>query len=508
MDVSKYAYTGLTGSLASRLIAKRALLSDLTTQETTGLKSSTYEGVSNPSLVLSFQQKVAQNDAYQSTITTVGTRLTMVGNCIDSLTTLSNNISSELGTNGFELTASGMTAEQIAASNALEAYVSTLNTDIDGTYLFAGKASDTSPVVDVDTMLNGDGVRAGYKQVASERLQADLGSNGLGRLNLSSSGTTVTLAEDGTHSFGMKLTSATSTLDNTTVTGPTGTPASLSVDMTGQPTAGQSLEVTLTLPDGSTTTVTLTAKDSTNSTSVNDADNGSIYGFEIGATAADTQANLQTALSSALTAVGKTTLTAASAVEAANNFFDTANGATPMRVSGPPYDTATSLVAGTSSDTVTWYTGTNDANDSRSDAQARVEDGLSVNYGVRANEDAFTSQIKQLAVLSTIDVSGGTDTDQARYAAVVDRTKGQLEDVTGNDSLQSVAAEIAGAQSAAKSASERMTVASNTYQTAVDTAMNVDDTTLAVQITTLQTQIEASYKAASIFYKLSLADYM
>lgn len=508
MDVTKYSYTGLNGSQAMRLTAQRSLLSDLTTQETTGLKATTYAGISNASLVLAFQQKVAENEGYQNTITSIDTRLTTLGNAIDSMSSLSNEVASELGTNGYQLTASGRTSEQIAASNALEAYVSTLNTDINGTYVFAGKSSDVSPVVDVETMLNGDGVRAGYKQVASERLQADLGSDGLGRLDLSSSGSTVTLAEDGVHSFGMKLSGVTSTLSNVTTTGPTGSPASLSLDVTAQPTAGQSIELTLTMPDGSTSTVTLTAKDASSTSTTTDPADGSTGTFTIGSTTAETAANIQTALQTALTAKGKTDLTAASAVEAANNFFDTANGGTPMRVDGPPWDTATGLVAGTSSNTVTWYRGTNDTDNSRDDAQARVESGLSVSYGVRANEGAFTSQIKQLAVLTSIDVSGGTDTDKALYSSVIDRTKGELENVTGNDSLQSVAAEIAGAQSTAKAASDRMTVASNTYQTAVDTAMKADDTEVAVKLTSLQTQMEASYKASAILYKLTLTNYL
>lgn len=506
MDVSKYSYTGLNGAQSSRLTAQRALLTELTTQETTGLKSTTYEGIANRTLTLSFQQKIARNESYQSTIQAIDTRLAVIGNSVDAMNELSNSVSSELGTNGYQLTSSGQTSEQIAAKNALEAYVSTLNTDVDGTYVFAGKASDVTPVVDVDTMLNGDGVRAGYTQVAEQRLQADLGSDGLGRLDLASSGSTVTLAEDGSHVFGMKLSGVNSGLSNVTVTGPAGTPASLSLDVAAQPSAGEAIELTLTLPDGSTTTVTLTADDGTSDAT--DATDGSKVKFQIGATTTETAANIETALKTALTSVGQTTLKAASAVEAANDFFDTANGGTPMRVDGPPYDTATGLVAGTASDTVIWYRGTNDTGTPRLDAQARVEDGLAVNYGVRANEDAFTSQIKQLAVISAVDVSGDTDTDRALYAAIVDRTKGELEATTGDDSLQSVAAEIAGARSTAQTASDRMTVATNTYQAAVDQSLRVDDTELAVKLTTLNTQIEASYKASAILFKLSLADFI
>lgn len=499
MDIKDYSYTGLNGSLASRLSAQRAQLTDLTQQEVSQLKAPTYQGIQNRTLTLAFQAKIAQNESYQSTIGTIDTRLSVLGNSIDAMTTVSQDLSGSLGSNGYQLTSSGQTSEQIVAKNALETYVSTLNTDVDGTYVFAGRASDTSPVVDTNTMLDGNGVQAGYKTVAAQRLQADLGSNGLGRLALTSSASNVTLSEDGSHVFGMKLAGVTSTLSNVTTTGPSGTPASLSIDVTGQPTAGEAMDINLTLPDGSTTKVTLTAGTKA------DASTGT---FAIGATTDETAANIQSALQAQLQTKASTDLTAASAEEAANNFFDTAGGASPMRVAGPPYDTATGLVAGTEADTVIWYRGTNDAETPRTDAHAAVEDGLTVNYGARANESAFTSQIKQLAVLSTVDVSGGTDTDQARFSAVVDRTKGPLEATTGSNSLQSVAAEISGAQSMAKSAKTRMTVANNTYQTAVDGALNADTTEVAVKMSALQTQIEASYKASSILYKLTLTNYL
>ncbi len=500
MDVKAFSYTGLNGSLASRLTSQRAQLSDLTTQETTGLKSMTYEGIDNRTLTLSCQAKIKQIECYQSTISAIDTRLQVIGNSIDSMNDLSHTLSSNLGTNGYQLTSSGRTSEQIAASNALEAYVSTLNSEVDGVYLFAGKSSDTSPVVDMDTMIEGDGTRAGYRQVMEERQQADLGSDGLGRLDLTSSGTTVTLAEDGSHPFGMKLAATSSTMTGATVTGPSGTPSTMSVDFTAQPTAGQKLELTVTQPDGTKTSITLTAGETT------DTSKGT---FAIGATAADTAANFKSVLQARLEAVAATDTKAASASVAADNFFDTAGGASPMRVSGTsPFYNATSLTAGTAADTVTWYRGTNDAATPRLDAEARVGDGLTVHYGVRANEDAFTSQIKQLAVVATTDVSGGDDTAKALWSSVVTRTKGTLAATTGSDTLQSVAAEISGARKTASSANERMTIAANTYQDTVDKSLNVDDTQLAVEITTLNTQIEASYKASSILYKLSLTNYL
>ncbi len=503
MDVS-FSYTGLNTTMSQRLSTQRHQLDDLVQQETTGLKSQTWSGVSNRTLTLAFQSKLSENEAYQQTISGIDTRLSLVSNAYEAMISSSSNLAGSLDQNVFNLNSSGKTTEQTTALNTLDTYVSTLNSEYGGLYVFGGKVTDQPPVVSTSVMLDGEGGRAGFKTVASQRLQADTGSNGLGRLNLTSSGSTVSLAEDGSHVFGNKLTSVTSKLSNATITDGTSSaggaaPHSLSVAFTGQPNSGETITLSLAQPDGTSTSVTLTAG-TTNST------DGTI--FAIGSTPAATAANLQAALQTQLQTSTATVTKAASAVAAANNFFDTTGGASPMRVSGPPYDSATSLVAGTSTDTVVWYTGTNDANSARDDAAARVDTDLTVSYGTRANETAIVDQMKQMAVMATLDVSGGTSNDQKAYAAAIDRTKGVLMQTTGAKSLQSLETEIAGAQKAGSLASERMKIASQTYQTAVDNSLNADTTEVAVQLASLQTQIQASYKATAMIYKLSLTDYM
>ena len=503
MDVS-FTYSGLDATMTQRLTTQRRQLDDLVQQQTTGLKSQTWSGISNRTLTLAFQSKIVENEAYQQTIGGIDTRLSIVSNAYEAMIASSSNLAGSLDQNVFNLNSSGKTTEQTAALNTLDTYVSTLNTEYGGLYVFGGTATDQPPVVSTSVMLDGEGGRAGFKTVAAQRLQADTGSNGLGRLNLTSSGSTVSLAEDGSHVFGQKLTAVTSKLSNATITDGTSTaggaaPHSLSVAFTGQPVAGETITVSLAQPDGTSTSITLTAgtKASTDGTT-----------FAIGATAADTAANLQAALQTQLTTTAASVTKAASAVAAANNFFDTTGGASPMRVSGPPYDSATSLVVGTSTDTVIWYTGTNDANIARDDAKARIDTDLTVSYGTRANEAAIVSQMKQMAVMATLDVSGGTSNDQKAYAAAIDRTKGVLLQTTGAKSLQALETEIAGAQKAGSLASERLKLASQTYQTAVDTSLNADTTETAVQLAALQTQIQASYKATALIYKLSLTEYM
>src|ERR1019366_1761035 len=100
-------------------------------------------------------------------------------------------------------------------------------------YLFSGSAINTPPVASIDNILNGTTTQAGLKQVISERQQADLGANGLGRLVISSpTPTSVQVAEDVAGSqFGLKRSAISSSVTVSPVTGPAGSPAAVSVDL-------------------------------------------------------------------------------------------------------------------------------------------------------------------------------------------------------------------------------------------------------------------------------------
>ncbi len=108
--------------------------------------------------------------------------------------------------------------------------------------------------------MNGDGARAGLKQVTSERKQADLGANGLGRLVVSApTATSVQVAEDAVSPFGFKLAGVTTSISSATVT-PSGPPAASTVDLGAtNPNDGDTVKFTFTLPDGSSESITLTA---------------------------------------------------------------------------------------------------------------------------------------------------------------------------------------------------------------------------------------------------------
>src|SRR5439155_982525 len=100
-----------------------------------------------------------------------------------------------------------------------------------------------------------------------------------------------------------------------TVTGPSGSPAAVSVNLgASNPSNGDQVTFTFNLPDGTTEAIQLTASTATPPPS------GS---FAIGATSTATATNLKAALNTALGTLANTALVAASAMAASDNFFNT-----------------------------------------------------------------------------------------------------------------------------------------------------------------------------------------
>ena len=198
--------------------------------------------------------------------------------------------------------------------------VGILNTQAGDRFIFSGSAINTPSVASSDNILNGNGTQAGLKQVIAERAQAD-GTTGLGRLVITQPiPTSVSVAEDvAGSSFGLKLSSVSSSLTGATVTGPSGSPAGVSINLgAANPNPGDQVGLIFNLPDGTTASVQLTASSAT------PPPTGS---FAIGATPTATAANLTAALNTAIGTLANTTLVAASAVEAGHNFFDPAGSA-------------------------------------------------------------------------------------------------------------------------------------------------------------------------------------
>ena len=496
---------GSTASLlAQSLVNMRSQLDDLQTQLGTGLKSQTYAGLGTGSgLSVALNAQLSALSSYDESITNVGTKLSLAQTALGQVSTIAQNAASSMSSSmDTTFDGNGQTTGQSSAEGELDEMLGLLNTQVGSSYLFSGRATDQPATDTMDHILNGNGTQAGFKQVLAERQQADLGANGLGRLVIpAASGSMVSMSEDVAGSpFGFKLASVTSNLTGATVSGPSGTPAGVSVTLGAtNPNAGDTVKFTFNLPDGTTQDLTLTATTSTPP---------GANQFTIGATPAATAANLQSALTSSVGTLASTSLSAASAVAASNDFFNTDASHPPQRVNGPPFDTATSLVDGTAANTVAWYTGDDGTDPARSTAVARVGPSTTVSYGVRANEQGISSAIASVAVFASMTFSASDPNSAARYQALTQRLGTTLNGQPGTQQISDIQAQLAGAQTTINDAKTSHQQTESTLQDMLQQITTVPQEQVAAQILALQTSLQASLQTTASLSQLSLVNYM
>jgi flagellar hook-associated protein 3 FlgL len=606
-------------------------LTTLSTQLATGEKSSTYSGIgSGEGFAIAARSQLSSISAFTDTITNVNTIINGANTALQSLSKITGQVQSDAASTPQNLNSTGQTIAQQNALTELSSIAGILNTQVGDRFIFSGSAINTPAVADVNTILNGNGTQAGLKQVIAERAQAD-GTTGLGRLVITAptaaAPNTVSVAEDAAGSpFGLKLSSVSSSLTGATVTGPSGSPAAVSITLGAtNPNPGDKVTINFNLPDGTTDSVQLTASSATPPPS------GS---FAIGATPAATASNLNAALNTAIGTLANTSLVAASAVEAGHDFFDpsgtatgsvannqaappapitgatalsgvagtnslssgfaagdsitvngtqitfVASGATgnqlnvtdsvqtllskidqitgtstpssidggaitlhtdsaaslsvtgstpnaqaalaalgfgpagttiaavqpPLRVSGSPLSSATSLVNG-SADTVAWYTG-NSSPDPRASSTARIDSSITVQYGAQANEQAIRSQLEGVAVFAAVTTPPTGANSGAQVAELSERTAANLTPQPGQQTISDIQTDFASAQTLAKDASARQSQTQNILQNIVDQTETVSTQQVASEILALQTTLSASYQATSILAGLTLTKFL
>ena len=284
------------------------------------------------------------------------------------------------------------------------------------------------------------------------------------------------------------------------MTGPTGSPPVLDFDLGAtNPNPGETVTFSFTLPDGTTRDITLRATASAT------PDAGE---FSIGAFSTDTATNLQAALTQSLTTFAATELTAASAIAAGNDFFDTDAANPPQRVDGPPFDTATAARDGTAADTVQWYLGDDATDDPRSTAVARADTALTVSYGVRANEHALRISIQSMAIFSAVSFTGSDPNEQAQYAALKQRIGSALQGSATEQKLSDIAGQLAGAQIALNNAKERHDQTGTTLQNLLQSVEGAPTEEVAAQILAMQTSLQATLQTTALLLRTNLLQYL
>jgi len=619
MSVSSINYGSSLLGLSVRNINDQ--LSNLSVQLSTGVKSTNYAGMGvDEGFAIAARSQLANFAAFATTMTNVNTIISAANTGLQSLSKIAGQVQSDASASPQNLTSSGQTIGQQNAQSELSAIVGILNTQVGNRYIYSGTAINTPALASANDILNGTATQAGLKQVISERLQADLGANGLGRLNITApTANSVQVAEDVAGSpFGLKLATVSSSLTNAAVTGPSGSPLGVSVDFTaGNPNSGDTFGLTFNLPDGTTESIQLTASSAT------PVPTGS---FAIGATPAATAANFNTVLNAAISKLANTSLVAASAVAAGDNFFNAggtatgagvnnqatpaapissatalsgtnslasgfvpgdtitvdgttltfvASGATgnqlnitdsvqtllskidqitgsstpstvhggaitlhadnastlsvtssnaaafaalgfsgtvtaaqpPLRVSGSPLSSATTLVNG-SATTVKWYTGNSGPGSARSTATVRVDASQTVEFGAQADEQAIRQAIQAIATYAAVTVSPTGVNSAGVTNALSQRIASNLTPQLGQQSIQDIQTEFATAQTTMKDAQARQTQTQAALQNLVDQTEGIDQNQVASEILALQNSLQASYQTTAMLAQLSLAKFL
>ncbi len=490
-----------------RILSMRAQLDTLQRQLGTGMRADNYADLgTSRSTSLEFRSELAALDGFQTAIQRTEVAFSLMSETLERLDSIASDMKGDAIPTSFVIQNGDRTTAQVAADFRFYETVSLLNTDIDGRYLFSGLAGDTEPVAPAAEIMDGAGSRDGFKNVLGERQLADLGgtlSDPLltGRLDLATVGTATSLTEAGGDVFGFQLdtaSGASTTSPNILVTGPAGAPDALSFDVTGTVTVGETVRFALSMPDGTRRDIVLTA-----ATSPDSGDNT----FEIGGNPAATAANLGAAIRDTIDELARTDLAAASARQAGHDFFD---NNPPLRVVPDVVDGiagATSLV-GDAANTVVWYRGEDGPLDARLTSTARIDDGVKVAYGARANEEALRTTLRELAVFSaqTFDVDDPTAVN--RYTQVSNRTREALDDTSGARLPRSIALEVGTASTLMQATKERHVATRAIFNDILEGTDGITQEEVAAQLLNLQTRLEASYSVTAILRDLSLVNFL
>jgi hypothetical protein len=388
-------------------------LTMLQDQLTTGKKSSSYSGMgSNEGFAIAARSQLANISAFKDTMSNINTDIGIANTALQSMVDIGTTVLNSANSSMQTLNSAGQTISQQTATSQLSSMLGILNLQAGDRYLFSGSAINTPSVASMDDILNGTTTQAGLKQVISERAQAD-GTAGLGRLVITTpvlTPTSVQVAEDAAGSpFGLKLSAISSSLTGATVTGPAGSPAAISVDLgPSNPNNGDKVSFAFTLPDGTTESIQLTASSATPPP---------VGSFAIGTTSTVTAANLKAALNTAIGTLANTSLVAASAVAAGNDFFNSAGTATGSVVNNKaavpaPITGATLLSGAASTDSLTTNFAAGDTITVNGTPITFVASGATGNNQINVTDSVQT-------LLTKIDALSGTTTSSTIHGGVV-----------------------------------------------------------------------------------------
>src|SRR5690606_14695112 len=156
---------------------------DLQTQLGTGMKASTLADMGRDlPMSLSVRARLSKIEGFSASIDTVNLRLSFLDKTMARFDKIESEARTsatqgQYGTNNINIaTLPGLSHAR------LDELVTLLNSDLAGRYLFGGANTDSAPLPETKTILDGQGSQVGFKFVVGERQAADSGVLGIGRL--------------------------------------------------------------------------------------------------------------------------------------------------------------------------------------------------------------------------------------------------------------------------------------------------------------------------------------
>src|ERR1700744_197623 len=135
-------------------------LSNLSTELSTGLKSTTYAGMGvNEGFAIAARAQLSNITAFGDTMTNVNTIISAVNNALQSLSDISGNIQSGAAATPQNPDDTGQTSAQESAASQFSAIVGMLNTQVGNRYIFSGNAINTPAVASAGSIMNGSGTQ-------------------------------------------------------------------------------------------------------------------------------------------------------------------------------------------------------------------------------------------------------------------------------------------------------------------------------------------------------------
>lgn len=499
MNVITSFAAGLVATRRStdRILETRSQLDDLQRQLATGKRSDTYSGLGVDRRVsLDARAKLAEIGAYGANLKDAETRLELLTASLTQLSQLSSDIRSDLASRAFAPETPGGAAASLIGEQRFAAAVDALNADINGRFLFAGRAADTRPVMTLDAIRAGDGAAVGLDALIAERLSANgaVGVSASGRLSTTVTADTVEIAPVASSAFGFTLQA--SDVISTGWAAASGS-APVAIEVSREPAAGETISVTLgdNLGHGDSYTITLRAAR---------PGTGGPGEFETGGGVAATASALRDALAREFAAAAREGLAPRVREQVVGEYFST----TPVRRVDGAADTATDLRPGIAAEQFAWYRGEAglSSSDARATAPSRIGAGQVVGLGASAEEAGFR---RLLAASATMAVTQFADSPLGReaYRQFGARTANNL-DAVASESIEIISSEIGATTSAFAIAGEANNAMRAFLEDVLDRLEGVSQEQVVAMMLAAQTRLESSYRTTALLSQLSLVNFL